>query len=71
MAMTNTTVTLSAEDTKAFTYTKPSGGYGFICGPQLSTPAAPSITDNGDGTGTLNFSGPVTGTVDIWTVDKP
>ena len=70
MAMTNSSATFAAADSAAFTYVKPSGGYGFIPGPQLDAPVALSITDNGDGTGTLNLSGPATGTVQIWTVDK-
>lgn len=71
MAMTNTTVTLSAEDNKAFTYTLPDSDYGFILAPQLNVPVAPSVADNGDGTATLYLSGPATGTIDIWTVGEP
>ena len=71
MAMTNSSATFAAADSQSFTYTKPAGNYGFVLGPQLDVPVALSITDNGDGTGTLNLSGPATGTVQIWTVDKP
>ena len=77
MALQTVRVTLTAEDTKTFTFDKPAGDYGKGFGVTItsgsgSTPSFAADVDNLDDTmtGTINFEDPITGVVDVQIYDR-